>query len=233
MKKEISVGLATLESKKHEVNSIKSGFKIYESGKVEFEEQEPGRYMIAAEDKSGRRGGVIEFTKDGCDIEKFVCNCGVSDFGETLCKHIVAGILAIQSGNMDTTISLGKQATAETVVTEHNTAKAVGSGSLDVFSTPMMIALMEKAACEVLADVLKDGQTSVGVNINVHHAAASSVGMKITAMAVIDSVSGRSVKFVVSASDERGEIGIGIHTRIIVDEDRFMAKLSKTRKSEG
>ena len=232
MEKEISVGLATLESKKHEVNSIKSGIKIYESGKVEFEEQEPGRYMISAEDKSGRRGGIVVFTKDGCDIEKFVCNCGVSNFGETLCKHIVAGILAIQGGHMDTAISLGKQATAETVVTEHNTAKAIGSGSLDVFSTPMMIALMEQAACETLSDVLKDGQTSVGVNINVHHVAASPVGMKITAMAVIDSVSGRSVKFIISATDEYGEIGIGIHTRVIVDKVRFMSKLDKAKRSE-
>ena len=232
MKHEIAVSLATLKSKEHEINSIRSGTKIYNSGKVEFEEQEPGRFVVAAEDNSGRRGGVIVFTKDGFDIDKFVCNCASSNFGSILCKHIVAGVLAIQGGIIDTYITYGKMATAETVVTDNNTAKAVGSGSLDVFATPMMIALMEQAACNVLSGALKDEQTSVGANINVHHAAPSPIGRKITAMAVIDSVSGRTIKFVVSASDDNGEIGIGMHTRVIVDKEPFVSKMSAAKKSE-
>jgi predicted thioesterase len=86
---------------------------------------------------------------------------------------------------------IGKKGIAETVVTEANTAKAVGSGNLLVFSTPMMIALMEAAACNALADSLEAGQTSVGTGIDIHHTAASPLGMKISAMAIIESVSGR------------------------------------------
>ena len=224
MSRKISVNLATLESKKHEVNAIKSGIKIYEAGKAEFELKDSGEYIVVAEDKSGRRGGMIVFTRDGCDIEKFVCNCGVSDFGETLCKHIVACVLAIQGGIVETNIKLGKKGMAQTIVTNGNTAKAVASGSLDVFATPVMISLMEQAACDALADVLEKGQTSVGTNVNVYHNAATPIGMKITAMAVIESVSGRNIKFVVSAADEKEEIGIGTHTRAIIDAERFMKK---------
>ena len=121
-------------------------------------------------------------------------------------------------------LEIGKTATAKTIVSDANTAKAVGSGSLDVFATPMMIALMEKAACEVLADSLEEGQTSVGTQANITHIAASPVGMEITATATIESISGREVKFTVTANDSVGEIGNGTHARFIVDEARFMEK---------
>lgn len=120
----------------------------------------------------------------------------------------------------------GKTATVSTIVSVHNTAMAVGSGDLDVFATPMMIALMEQAACAVLADVLESGQTSVGTNIAVQHTVASPVGMKITATATITSIDGRNLTFDVAASDESGEIGRGTHTRVIVDAERFMAKVN-------
>jgi RimJ/RimL family protein N-acetyltransferase/predicted thioesterase len=119
---------------------------------------------------------------------------------------------------------IGKTASVSTTVTEANTAKTVGSGSLDVFATPMMITLMEKAACECLADTLTDGQTSVGAQIEIEHTSASPLGAKITATATIDFVSGRKIEFTVTANDSAGEIGKGKHTRFIVDEERFMAK---------
>ena len=96
---------------------------------------------------------------------------------------------------MSEIIQTGKTASVKTVVTENNTAKAVGSGILDVFATPMMIALMEKAACACLSDALADGQTSVGTQINTAHTAASPIGAEITATAVIVSVDGRKVDF--------------------------------------
>ena len=110
----VTINMATLESKKHEVNAIKSGIKIYESGKVEFEEKE-GEFWFAAEDKSGRRGGIMAFSKDGSDLEHYHCNCRVGMNGG-LCKHVVAAVLAIQGGISDSKIMLGKTATAETVV---------------------------------------------------------------------------------------------------------------------
>jgi len=118
----------------------------------------------------------------------------------------------------------GKAATVNATVNADNTAKAVGSGSLEVFATPMMVALMERAACECLAGCLGEGETSVGSLINVEHLAASPVGMEITASAAIDSVSGRKVEFTVTASDKSGEIGKGKHIRFIVDAGRFMKK---------
>ena len=121
-------------------------------------------------------------------------------------------------------LEIGKTATVKIIVDNTNTAKTVGSGNLEVFSTPMMIALMEKAACEVLADSLESGHTSVGTQVNITHTAASSVGMEITATATIESISGREIKFAVIAHDKAGEIGKGTHTRFIVDEVRFMGK---------
>ena len=126
--------------------------------------------------------------------------------------------------NRDTKFTLGKSAAVQAVVNENNTAKSVGSGSLDVFATPMMIALMERAACECLADGLEQGQTSVGTQVNVSHTAASPLGAHITAAAKIEGISGRLIEFSVSASDAAGEIGSGKHTRAIVNVERFMAK---------
>jgi len=121
-------------------------------------------------------------------------------------------------------LALGKTATACTVVSENNIAKAVWSGALEVFATPMMIALMEQAACECLADGLDPGQTSVGTEINVSHTAASPIGTEIIATATIEAIFGRKVEFVVTASDSSGEIGRGKHTRFIVDTEKFMKK---------
>jgi predicted thioesterase len=121
---------------------------------------------------------------------------------------------------------IGKTATAETTVSEKNTAITVGSGSLDVFSTPMMIALMEQAACECIASGLEDGQTSVGTAISVEHTSASPLNAEITATATIESVEKRKVTFTISAKDNFSEIGKGTHTRFIVDSARFMEKLA-------
>ena len=122
---------------------------------------------------------------------------------------------------------IGKSATVTTTVTDKNTAKAVGSGNLDVFATPMMIALMEQAACECLADSLEPGQSSVGTQINATHTAATPLKAKITATATIESVDGRKVSFTVTACDGTNEIGSGTHERFVIDIGRFMKKLEQ------
>ena len=124
-------------------------------------------------------------------------------------------------------IDIGKTATANKTVTEKLTAKYVGSGSLEVFATPMMISLMEEAACGCLANSLEPGQTSVGTLINVSHTTASPIGAVISATATIDGVDGRKVSFTVTAHDGVNEIGSGKHERFIVDEERFMKKLEE------
>ena len=119
---------------------------------------------------------------------------------------------------------IGKTVSVTTVVTEDSTARAVGSGCLGVFATPMMLALMEQAACACLACTLAEGQTSVGTQANIAHTAASPIGAKITATAAITGVEGRRIDFAVSASDDAGEIGQGTHTRVIVDAEKIMLK---------
>ena len=108
-------------------------------------------------------------------------------------------------------ISVGAVGTASTVVTPENTAAAVGSGALPVFATPYMIALMENAACNAIADGLEEGQSSVGTKLDVSHDAATPVGMHVTAKAELVEVDRRRLVFRVTAEDDAGPIGQGTH----------------------
>ena len=121
-------------------------------------------------------------------------------------------------------ISVGAVGTASTVVTPENTAAAVGSGSLPVFATPYMIALMENAACNAIADALEDGQSSVGTKLDVSHDAATPVGMHVTAKAELVEVDRRRLVFRVTASDDAGPIGQGTHERFLIMAEKFLAK---------
>jgi len=224
MSDKIAVTLATFESHNHIVGDVERGVKLYERGSVQFTEDTNLGYVADIPEKNDHRRVMVQFSRDGQDIESFLCNkCAMRSNG-AVCRHVVAAVLAIQGGIVETKLTLGKTASVTTTVTKANTAKAVGSGSLDVFATPMMIALMEQAACECLADALADGRTSVGTQISVEHTAASPIGAKITATATVEYVFGRKVEFIVAANDGSGEIGKGRHTRIIVDEQRFMTK---------
>jgi predicted thioesterase len=128
------------------------------------------------------------------------------------------------SGEPQSGIYIGKTAAVTATVNGQNTANAVGSGSLEVFATPMMIALMERAACQCLADMLEPGQTSVGTSIDIEHTAASPLGAVITASATVTGVEGRKIEFEIAANDTKGEIGRGTHERFIVDSEKFLRK---------
>ena len=119
----------------------------------------------------------------------------------------------------------GLTGTAETVVRETNTALAMGSGSLHVFATPSMIALMEQAACNAVACCLDEESTSVGTFVNITHDAATGMGKKVTAKATLTAVEGRKLVFEITAADEDKQIGKGTHERFIVNKEKFMAKL--------
>lgn len=119
----------------------------------------------------------------------------------------------------------GLTGTATTIVRETNTALAMGSGSLLVFATPSMIALMEQAACNAVAACLDDESSSVGTLINITHDAATGMGKKVTATATLKEVQGRKLIFEVTASDEDKQIGKGTHERFIINKEKFMAKL--------
>ena len=121
-------------------------------------------------------------------------------------------------------IKVGAKLLVASSVNQHNTALAMGSGSLEVFATPALCALMEKAASNLLEGMLPVEQTSVGTALNIAHTAASPVGIKVWAEAEITAVDGRKVSFKLLAKDEVGEIGSGTHERFLVAKDKFQMK---------
>lgn len=115
---------------------------------------------------------------------------------------------------------------AMTLVNSAYTAVAARSGSLEVFGTPFMIALMEKATCTACEPLLDEGETSVGTAINITHDKASGLGELVKAVATLKSVEGRKLSFDVVATDSKGDvIGKGTITRFVVNGDRFMSKV--------
>ena len=115
--------------------------------------------------------------------------------------------------------------TSKVTVAPANCASAVGSGGLDVFATPSMVALMENAAMNAVAPFLPEGSTTVGVEINTTHIKPSALGAVIEATATLTAIEGRKLLFDVEARDAIGTIGKGTHVRFIVDIERYMAKL--------
>ncbi len=121
----------------------------------------------------------------------------------------------------------GIKGTRQVKVCPQNTAKAVGSGTLDVFATPAMLALMEETSWRTVAPYLEEGQGTVGTLLNVAHSAPTPLGMTVTCEVELTAVEGRKLTFHVSARDEKGEIGSGEHERFIVDDAKFQAKADK------
>lgn len=121
-------------------------------------------------------------------------------------------------------VEVGLRSRAETVVNERNTASAVGSGLVPVFSTPSMIALMENAAVRAVQPRLAAGESSVGIAMNITHDAPTPVGMRAWAEAKVTAVEGRKITLEVAAWDEKGPIGKGVHQRYIIKPDQFVAK---------
>ena len=109
-------------------------------------------------------------------------------------------------------------------VTEKDTAIVHGSGSLPVFATPAMIALMEHAAMKAVAPFLPDGSTTVGCMIESTHLAPSYLGAEVSATALLERVEGRKLHFNVVANEGEKILGMGTHTRVIVDVQKFMEK---------
>lgn len=121
-------------------------------------------------------------------------------------------------------ITIGMKASVRTQAERDDTALEVGSGSLLVYATPCMVTLMEGAACEAIQAALPEGKTSVGTYLEVHHTSATPVGLEVWAEAEVTDVEGNTVVFQVSAYDESGKIGEGIHKRVIVSTQRFLEK---------
>ena len=121
-------------------------------------------------------------------------------------------------------LTVGSKGYAETVVSTENTAKKMGSGTMDVFATPAMVALMEEAAWKCVAADLEPGMGTVGTSMQIKHVAATPLGMQVKAECELIEVDGRRLVFTVQAFDEAGVIGTGMHERFIVMEEKFLAK---------
>ena len=121
-------------------------------------------------------------------------------------------------------ITVGMKGEVFTQVEREDTAKEVGSGDLLVYATPCMVALMEGAACEAIAQCLSDTQTTVGTALNIEHISATPVGLEVRAEAEVTAVEGKVITFSLRAFDEAGEIGKGTHKRVLVNSQKFLEK---------
>ena len=118
----------------------------------------------------------------------------------------------------------GIKGTQTVEVVYENTATAVGSGVLEVFATPCMLALMEKTACDSVIPYLEEGNGTVGTEVNIKHVAATPIGMTVRCESELIEVDGRRLVFTVAAYDDAGIIGEGTHERFIVNNEKFQTK---------
>lgn len=112
------------------------------------------------------------------------------------------------------------------IVDESMTAKVIGSGLLEVYATPSMIALMENTASSSIQEYLEEGKGTVGTLINVKHVSATPVGCKVTCETKLVEVDRKRLVFEAKAYDEAGIIGEGIHERFIIDNEKFMERVN-------
>ena len=119
-------------------------------------------------------------------------------------------------------VGLSKELSEE--VTKEKLASARGSGALDVYATPEMITMMEKAALLAVSNELSEGDTTVGTAVNIKHTSPTVLGSTVRATARLIEIDGRRLLFDVKAFDEAGEIGSGTHERFIVTIDKFLKK---------
>ena len=134
---------------------------------------------------------------------------------------------------MDFSAKTGLRSEATALVDETNTALAMGSGSLPVYATPALAALMEKAAAELVEAELPGEWTSVGTELHIEHLAATPIGLTVRAEAELVGAAGRKLSFCVTASDGQEMIGRGTHERFLVKREAFMQKASRKIAENG
>ena len=133
-------------------------------------------------------------------------------------------LVSVAEVNLET----GMRGDAKLMVTEADTALALGSGIVEVLGSPRLVALCEEACCNAIINALGEGITSVGMRIQFDHLQPTPVGAEVVAEAVLEKIDGRRLKLTVSASDPGGLVAAGKITRVMVDLDRFMSKCCDT-----
>ena len=121
-------------------------------------------------------------------------------------------------------LAVGSTGTASRTVETRVTAATLGSGSLEVFGTPAMVALMEESACNCVAAALEPGQTTVGTQVNIAHLRCTPMGMGVRAEATLTGIKGKMLTFDVNAFDDKEKIGQGSHQRAIIAAEPFLAQ---------
>ncbi len=132
---------------------------------------------------------------------------------------------------MNFNLKEGIRGFCEIVVTHEATAASYGSGLVEVFATPAMIALMEKTCHESIQHLLPEGYISVGTEVSIKHLKATSKGRKVWCESKLSGIEGRKLIFSVEAWDEEGKTGAGTHERFIVHRENFIEKLGKGNQS--
>ena len=122
-------------------------------------------------------------------------------------------------------IEIGRQNTVYDVVTKEKLACYIGSGSIEVYATPMVVALMEKASSEMAQEFVPEGCTTVGTAVSIEHISATPENAEVRATATLTESDGRKFVFQVEAYDGAGLIAQGTHTRVSVKTDKFLAKV--------
>ena len=128
-------------------------------------------------------------------------------------------------------LETGIKGTKTVTVNEANTAKTMGSGTLDVFATPALIALMEETCWRSVADQLEDGCGTVGTLLEIRHTAPTPIGMDVTCESELVEVDGRRLVFTVQAHDAKGLIGEGRHERFVIQNEKFQVKANAKREA--
>lgn len=126
---------------------------------------------------------------------------------------------------MDEKIKAGLKNSMKKTVLMEDTAGRYASGTLDVFATPALAALMENTARSSVDGYLPEGYTTVGTEINLKHIKATPVGMNVTCESILEKIDGKKLYFKVDAWDEKGKIGEGFHVRYIVNTEHFLSKI--------
>jgi predicted thioesterase len=126
-------------------------------------------------------------------------------------------------------LEIGIKGQQELTVTLDKCAGALGSGNLDVFATPAMIALMEETAWRSVQPFLQPGEGTVGTALNVRHTAATPVGLKVRCETELTLVDRRRLVFEVRVYDPFGLVGEGTHERFVINHEKFMKKVDEKR----
>ena len=144
--------------------------------------------------------------------------------------HINANKKRNNSKGFDKMLKLGLKGKEQAIVSLSKSAKEMGSGSLEVFATPSLVALMEAASVNCIHGLLEQGQTTVGISINVKHTSPTPLGMTVGAESELVEIDGRRLVFKITAYDTAGVIGTATHERMIVDGAKLLEKAASKSK---